>query len=156
MIETENAANDRSVNSLINFETVKFFGMERRECCLLEEFIVKYNKVFLFIIYNFLAWNEGRTVSWRISSSLTASFFFCISIYYFSAQNVRRVVLSPGRFHRFLQQGLLFFILFFSACILRLFLQFAWPWTLLYRRCAYDAQAFVLLKSFFRLLKSFY
>jgi hypothetical protein len=55
MIETDNAANDRSVNSLINFETVKFFGMERRECCLLEDFIVKYNKVFfsflIFIIF---------------------------------------------------------------------------------------------------------
>jgi len=44
MIEADNAANDRSVNSLINFETVKFFGMERREEKLLQDNIITYNK----------------------------------------------------------------------------------------------------------------
>ena len=73
MIETENAANDRSVNSLINFETVKFFGMERRECCLLEEFIVKCNKVFFLV--NFSAWNEGE-------SSVVEDFIVAYNILY--------------------------------------------------------------------------
>jgi ABC-type transport system involved in Fe-S cluster assembly fused permease/ATPase subunit len=31
MIETDNQANDRAVNSLMNFETVKYFGMESSE-----------------------------------------------------------------------------------------------------------------------------
>lgn len=44
MIEADNAANDKSVNSLINFETVKFFGMERREEELLQDNIITYNK----------------------------------------------------------------------------------------------------------------
>ena len=51
MIEKDNAANDRSVNSLINFETVKFFGMERMECGLLEDSIISYNKVPPYMMY---------------------------------------------------------------------------------------------------------
>ncbi len=31
MIETDNQANDRAVNTLLNFETVKYFGMAHRE-----------------------------------------------------------------------------------------------------------------------------
>eukprot|EP00961_Rhodomonas_salina_P086479 1162681-Rhodomonas_salina.1 len=31
MIDADNAMNDRSVNTLLNFETVKYFGMETRE-----------------------------------------------------------------------------------------------------------------------------
>lgn len=44
MIETDNNANDRAVNSLLNFETVKYFGMEEKEVSMLEEKIVEYNK----------------------------------------------------------------------------------------------------------------
>jgi ABC-type transport system involved in Fe-S cluster assembly fused permease/ATPase subunit len=44
MIEADNAANDRSVNSLINFETVKFFGMEQREVTIFEGNILGYNQ----------------------------------------------------------------------------------------------------------------
>ena len=69
--------------------------MERREDSVVEDFIVAYNKFFVL----------------------------CIFIYYFSAQNVRRAVLSPGGFHCFLQQGVN--VLFLPACILVLFLQFA-------------------------------
>jgi len=44
MIETDNNANDRAVNSLLNFETVKYFGMEETEVRMLEDKIVAFNK----------------------------------------------------------------------------------------------------------------
>ena len=44
MIDADNASNDRAVNSLINFETVKFFGMEKSEERFFQNNILVYNK----------------------------------------------------------------------------------------------------------------
>ena len=44
MIELDNAARQRAVDSLLNYETVKYYGAEKREVEIYDEAMIKYMK----------------------------------------------------------------------------------------------------------------
>eukprot|EP00960_Hanusia_phi_P070552 767335-Hanusia_phi.AAC.1 len=74
MIDADNECSDRAVNSLMNFETVKFFGMEQKECEYFEGNLVDYNRA---------AWkNEASLYALNAAqqTTLAAGAFLCMYI----------------------------------------------------------------------------
>ncbi|EKX41463.1 hypothetical protein GUITHDRAFT_74667 [Guillardia theta CCMP2712] len=89
MIDADNQCSDRAVNSLMNFETVKFFGMERKECEYFEENLVDYNRA---------AWkNEASLYALNAAqqTTLAAGAFLCM---YISGKKVVDGSLTVGDF----------------------------------------------------------
>mmetsp|Transcript_12598 Transcript_12598/g.28952 ORF Transcript_12598/g.28952 Transcript_12598/m.28952 type:complete len:616 (-) Transcript_12598:3400-5247(-) len=89
MIDADNECSDRAVNSLMNFETVKFFGMEQKECEYFEGNLVDYNRA---------AWkNEASLYALNAAqqTTLAAGAFLCM---YISGRKVVDGSLTVGDF----------------------------------------------------------